>query len=47
MKKTELQGPSFRLDRQRLGVFGEEQAAVSYREDGYDILDANYRCRFG
>ena len=47
MKKTERQVPSFRLDRQRLGVFGEEQAAVSYREDGYDILDANYRCRFG
>ena len=47
MKKTEHKEPLFRLDRHRLGVLGEEKAAVSYREDGYDILDANYRCRFG
>ena len=45
MKKVEKQ--AFRLDRQRLGVLGEETAAASYREDGYDILDANYHCRFG
>lgn len=35
------------LDPQRLGVFGEEEAARSYRRLGYIILDANYRCPFG
>ena len=47
MKRTERKEPTLHLDRHRLGVLGEEKAAVSYREDGYDILDANYHCRFG
>ncbi len=45
MNKT--QRAPVRLDRQRLGVFGEETAAAEYRRLGYDILEANYHSRFG
>lgn len=41
------QQASFHLDRQRLGVFGEEIAAAEYRRLGYDIFEANYHSRFG
>lgn len=34
-------------ERQRIGVLGEEATAAEYRKLGYDILTANYRCRFG
>lgn len=44
-KKTEE--PSLYLDRQRLGVFGEEKAAAEYRRLGYHILAANYHSPFG
>ena len=47
MKMTDNKQEKLYLDRQRLGVFGEEQAAVAYRKLGFDILDANYHCRFG
>ena len=46
-KSNEPFVPAFYLDRQRLGVFGEEQAAAEYRRLGYIILAANYRCPFG
>jgi putative endonuclease len=31
----------------RLGKSGEERAAGYLRKKGYDILEKNYRCRFG
>lgn len=40
-------GQEIYLDRRRLGVFGEEQAAGEYRRLGYNILSANYHAPFG
>lgn len=39
--------PQFYLDRRKIGILGEESAAIHYREDGYDIFSANYHSRFG
>ncbi len=33
--------------RKRTGAAGEEAAAAHLREAGYDIVDRNWRCRFG
>ncbi len=45
--KDECAAPTFYLDRRRLGIFGEEQAAAEYRRLGFQILAANYHCPFG
>lgn len=34
-------------DRTSLGLWGEQQAAQYLREQGYQILDARFRCREG
>ena len=35
------------MEQQKLGQFGEEQAARYLRRRFYTILERNYRCRFG
>lgn len=35
------------MDKQSLGQFGEEQAARYLRRRFYNIVERNYRCRFG
>jgi putative endonuclease len=35
------------LGRQRLGARGEDLAAAWYEEQGYEVLDRNWRCRLG
>ena len=34
-------------DKKLLGYYGEELAAGMLYAQGYDILERNYRCRFG
>lgn len=38
---------TWRLDRRRVGILGEEETAGEYRRLGYDIFDANYHSPFG
>lgn len=35
------------MSRSELGAFGEEQAAALMEKEGYQILERNFRCRFG
>lgn len=35
------------MDRQHMGIFGEQKAAEMLLRDGYQILERNYRCRAG
>lgn len=39
--------PEEHLDRRRVGILGEETAAVAYRRLGYDIIGANFRSPYG
>jgi putative endonuclease len=34
-------------DRKELGIRGEDEAARLLKNEGYKILERNYRCRFG
>lgn len=33
--------------RQRLGAHGEDQAAIWYQQQGYEVVDRNWRCDRG
>ena len=42
-----LKKESVMKDKKLLGYYGEELAAGMLYAQGYDILERNYRCRFG
>jgi len=35
------------LARRALGISGEDAAAAWYEANGYEVLDRNWRCRYG
>ena len=46
-KKSDESGPAVSTARKRTGDAGEKAAAKFLTDRGYDVVDTNFRCRYG